>query len=160
MLKKSLFYICMTALIFAGQFLRSGDLVTGKPPLAAKAVTLAGAAARPLIEKGPAILYFWGEWCGVCNTMRGSISAVSADYPVLTVALRSGSDTALPGYLREKQLFWQVVNDPKGEVAHDFGVKAVPSLFFINPAGDIVFTSVGWTSEWGMRARLWLAGLL
>ncbi len=159
MLKKYGFYLLMAAAIFAGQFLRTGDLVTGKPPLIDRN-TINGIPAMPYVGKGPAIIYFWAEWCGICAMMQSAVSAVSAEYPLLTVALRSGSDTAIPQYLQQKHLPWTVVNDPQGSIAGSFGVKAVPALFFINRDGNIVFTSVGYTSEWGLRLRLWLAGLI
>jgi len=62
--------------------------------------------------------------------------------------------------MQKKQLAWSVINDTHGHIAESYGVKAVPALFFINTDGDIVFTSVGYTSEWGLRLRLWLAGLI
>lgn len=157
--KKYAFYLLFTALIFAGQFLRSGDLVTGKPPAIAQS-TLGGIQATAIAGKGPALIYFWGEWCGVCAMMKNAISSVSADYPVLTVALRSGNDAAVSQYLQQKQLSWSVINDNEGNIAQSYGVKAVPSAFFINSEGNIVFTTVGYTSGWGLRIRLWLAGLV
>jgi len=159
MLKKYGFYLLATVVIFAGQFLRTSDLVTGKPPVITQA-TISGASAMPLIANGPAIIYFWAEWCGICAMMQSAISAVALDYPPLTVALRSGSDAAIGQYLQKKQLNWQVVNDSQGEIASRYGVKAVPALFFINGSGDIVFTSVGYTSEWGVRLRVWLSSLV
>lgn len=156
--KKAVLYLLFAAVVFAAQFLRSGDLVTGRPP-AINQTTLGGIHADTMIGKGPAILYFWGDWCGVCSMMQSAISAVSADYPLLTVALRSGSDSALNRYLQQKRLAWPVINDTHGNIAQTFGVKAVPALFFIDAKGDIVFTSVGYTSEWGLRIRLWLASL-
>lgn len=157
--KQYAFYLLFAAVIFAGQFLRTSDLVTGKPPVIAQ-TTLGGIPATPIIGKGPAIIYFWGEWCGVCAMMQHAVSAVSADYPVLSIALRSGTDSAVGQYLRQKQLPWQVINDPRGDIAQRYGVKVVPALFIIDADGNIVFTSVGYTSEWGLRLRLWLAELV
>lgn len=158
-MKKYAFYLLAAAAIFAGQFLRTGDLVTGKPPAIAQS-TLGGLQAAAVTGKGPAIIYFWAEWCGVCAMMRDAVSAVSADYPLLTVALRSGSDSDVGRYLQQKQLPWSVINDQQGRIAESYGVKAVPALFFTDRDGNIVFTSVGYTSEWGLRLRLRLAGLI
>lgn len=158
-MKKYAFYLLAAAAIFAGQFLRTGDLVTGKPPAIAQS-TLGGLQAAAVTGKGPAIIYFWAEWCGVCAMMRDAVSAVSADYPLLTVALRSGSDSDVGRYLQQKRLPWSVINDQQGRIAESYGVKAVPALFFTDRDGNIVFTSVGYTSEWGLRLRLRLAGLI
>ncbi|MDD4913735.1 MAG: protein disulfide oxidoreductase [Methylococcales bacterium] len=159
MLKKYGFYLLAAAIIFGGQFLQTSNLVRGKPPLI-NGTTLDGIPAMPLIEKGPGFIYFWAEWCGICGMMQSAVSAAGLDYPQLTVALRSGADSAVAEYLHKKQLHWPVVNDPHGEIADRYGVKAVPALFFINADGNIVFTSVGFTSEWGLRIRAWLAGLI
>lgn len=158
MLKKLGFYIFVALFIFAGQFLVNQDLVSGTPPPIVQ-TTLAGENAMQRLSKGPAVLYFWAEWCGICRSMQGSVSNVLRDYPGLTVAVRSGDDSALQNYLNDKQLNWPVVNDNNGSLGQRYGIKGVPAVFFINAAGDIVFTTVGYTSEWGMRFRLWLAGL-
>ncbi|OAI07872.1 protein disulfide oxidoreductase [Methylomonas methanica] len=158
MAKKLGFYIFAALFIFAGQFLVNQDLVSGTPPPIAQ-TTLAGESAMQRLSKGPAVLYFWAEWCGICRSMQDSVSNVLRDYPGLTVAVRSGDDSALQNYLKNKQLNWPVVNDNNGSLGQRYGIKGVPAIFFINAAGDIVFTTVGYTSEWGMRFRLWLAGL-
>lgn len=158
MLKKLGFYVFAALFIFAGQFLVNRDLVSGAPPLIAQS-TLTGENAMQGLAKGPALLYFWAEWCGICRSMQSSVSQVLQDYPVLTVAVRSGDDARLETHLRDRQLHWPVVNDNQGSIGQAYGVKAVPALFFTNATGDIVFTTVGFTSEWGIRIRLWLAGL-
>ncbi len=157
-MKKLGIYLFATVFIFAGQFLVNSDLVNGKPP-AISQTSMNGENALQRVAKGPAILYFWAEWCGICRSMQGSVGNILKDYPGVTVALRSGDDAKLAGYLRDKQLNWPVVNDNGGEIGQRYGVKAVPAIFFIDATGDIVFSTVGFTSEWGMRARLWLAGL-
>lgn len=113
-----------------------------------------------VIANGPTILYFWAEWCGVCRGMQSNVAAVSKDMPIVTVAERSGGVQQVSEYLAKNQLNWPVVNDPDGSIGRLYGVQAVPAMFFINSKGQIVFTSVGYTSEWGLRCRLWLASLL
>jgi len=159
MLKKSAFYLFALLFIFAGQFLMNRNLVTGKPP-PIEQNTLDDHSVMALFAQGPALLYFWAEWCGVCRAMQDNISAVARDYPSATVAVRSGNREQIATYLRKNQLQWPVVNDHDGAIGQRYGVRAVPALFFINPQGDIVFTSMGYTSEWGLRIRLWLASLL
>jgi len=159
MLKKSAFYIFAALFIFAGQFLVSKDLVTGVPP-AIEQKLLNGENPMQRIARGPAILYFWAEWCGVCRAMQGNVDAVVKDAPVVTVAVRSDERENLESYLQQNRLDWPVVNDTNGSIGQRYGIRGVPALFFINRNGDIVFTSVGYTSEWGMRFRLWLASWL
>jgi thiol-disulfide isomerase/thioredoxin len=159
MLKKSAFYIFAAIFIFAGQFLASSGVVTGTPPKIEQA-TLTGNAAMPLIAKGPALIYFWAEWCGICRSIQGNVDAVLRDYPAITVAVRSGNNEAVIDYMNAKQIAWPTVNDRDGNIGQLYGVSAVPALLFLNGNGDIVFSSVGYTSEWGMRFRLWLTGFV
>ncbi|QWF72312.1 redoxin domain-containing protein [Methylomonas paludis] len=159
MIKKYGFYLLFTLVIFAGQFLRDGDLVTGKPPFS-EGAGVNGVPVNTFLGKGPAIIYFWAEWCGVCQMMQSGFNKVVGDYPLVTVAFQSGDSTAVQAYLRQKQLAWPVLNDPQGTNAKSFGVTAVPTLFFTNSRGDIVFTTVGYTSELGLRIRTWLAGFI
>jgi len=155
MLKKSAFYIFAVLFILASQFLASSSLISGTPPRIERTL-LDGTEPMRHIAKGPALLYFWAEWCGVCRGMQDNVSSVLPDYPVLTVAESSGNSERISTYLSEHNLNWPVVNDHDGNIGETYGVRGVPALFFINDRGDIAFTSIGYTSEWGLRFRLWL----
>lgn len=157
MLKKFAFYLFATLVIFAGQFLVSHGLVSGKPPTLTH--TLSNRNAMSHIEHGPALLYFWADWCGVCRSMQANVNAVLQDYPGVTVALRSGDDEHLRSYLAKNKLAWPTVNDQQGETATRYGVRAVPAVFVIGSNGDILFATVGYSTEIGLRIRLQLAKL-
>lgn len=157
-IKKIGLYSLVALIIFAGQFLMNHGLVTGKPP-AIKQQTISGQNAMQTISQGASIIYFWAEWCGVCKMMQNPISKISQDYSVLTVAVKSGDNNAVQKYLHENSLNWTVVNDPLSKVAEQYQARGVPSLFFIDESGEIVLTATGYTSEIGLRLRLWLAGL-
>ncbi len=159
MIKKSIFYTAVVLLIFGGQFFINRGLATGNPPLI-KENTLTGVTAMPLIGKGPAIIYFWAEWCGICKMMQDSVEVVLQDYPGLTVAVRSGDAKHLKQHIDKQRLHWEVINDANGKIANRYGVNGVPVVFFINTDGKIVFSAVGFTSETGLKFRMWLAGLL
>lgn len=155
MLKKSALYLFAALFIFAGQFLASSGLVTGMPPNIEQR-TLSGVAAMPLVAKGPALIYFWAQWCGICRSIQGNVDAVVRDFPTVSVAVRSGDDQALRDYMQARHFNWPTVNDNAGSIGQRYGVSAVPAMLFVNGNGEIVFTSVGYTSEWGLRLRLWL----
>jgi len=136
----------------------NSGLKTGQPPVIYQQ-TLSGKDVMDNLSKGPTIIYFWAEWCGICKMMQQAVSGVVVDYPVMTVAVKSGSVNTVQEYLHDKNLHWEVVNDPLGEIAEKYQARGVPSIFFLDKKGEIVLTSTGYTSEMGLRLRLWLVSL-
>ena len=135
------------------------DLVTGEAPplegelLNGQTVSLQDYRGKPLL------LHFWASWCSVCKLEQGSINAVSADHPVLTIAMQSGTAEEVSDYLAQQGLDFPVLVDEQGDLARRFGVRGVPTSFILDPSGRIAFAEVGYTTGWGLRARLWWAGL-
>jgi len=100
----------------------------------------------------PMLLHFWATWCPVCRLEEDSIQSIAKDYPVLSIA--SWSDDTLE-YMRQQSLDFPTLEDSKGGWAKHYGVKAVPTTFILNANGDIEFVETGFSSEWGLRLRLW-----
>ena len=103
------------------------------------------------------LLYFWAEWCPVCKTTAGNITNISNDWPVMTIATQSGSAAQVASYMQKNNYRWPTVNDPKAEILRQFGLPGTPAFVIITPAGEIQFVSIGFTSEIGLRLRLWWA---
>jgi thiol-disulfide isomerase/thioredoxin len=103
------------------------------------------------------VLYVWATWCAVCKTIQGSISAVAADDAVLTVAMQSGTPVAVAQYLASRKLNWPTTNDESAALSRSLGVDAVPMLLFVDRAGQVRSVTRGYTTEAGIRARLWWA---
>ena len=156
-IKKTLFYGAVAIIIFSGQFLINRNMVTGPPPVLT-AKTIAGGPVAKAVASGPGMIYFWAEWCGICAMMQNSVTKVLRDYPGMTVAVKSGRESAVKKYLGEHHLAWPVVNDSDGAIGERYGIRGVPAMFILNSKGNIVFTTVGYSTEIGLRIRLWLAG--
>ncbi len=107
----------------------------------------------------PVLVQFWGTWCPICRTEESSIEALSKKYGVVTVALKSGSDREVMNYMKSRGLDFKVVNDPDGLISSKWGVHAVPASFILDGSGRVRFVEFGYTSESGLKARLWLAKL-
>lgn len=133
------------------------DIITGPVPevkgisLTAEKIDISSKHERPLL------LHFWASWCGICRFEQDSIEAISLDHPVVTIAMQSGTDEEVRQFLTENKLTFKVLNDEDGVISKRFGITGVPATFIINRQGEIVYKEVGYTSEWGLRLRLWLA---
>lgn len=105
----------------------------------------------------PRIIHFWATWCEVCKSMDDNIAALSVRDSVVTVASLSGTAEQVGFYLRSNGLKIPVVIDPNGRLAASYGVRAFPTTLVVDKRGKIRFAEVGYTTETGLRARLWLA---
>lgn len=150
------FWAVLLAIFFGLPEILDRNLVRGDPP-AVEGRFLDGKEFSWAEVRGqPVLLYFWGTWCPVCRTMQGSIQSLTEDHSVVTVALQSGTQEEIRAYLERHSLSWLVISDPTGSIAGRYGLRAVPALFFINGGGQIRFAATGYTTELGIRFRLWL----
>lgn len=59
--------------------------------------------------------------------------------------------------MAERGYSWPTLNDPQGQLMQQYGLRGVPAFIVLDPKGDIRFVSLGYTSEIGLRLRLWWA---
>ena len=108
-------------------------------------------------RRRPLLIHFWATWCPVCKLEQESIQSISKDHAVITIAMQSGEAGEVIAYMHQEQLQFPVMNDPNGVLSRQFGVRAVPSSFIIDEDNAIMFRETGFTTEIGLRLRLWLA---
>ncbi|AHG18795.1 alkyl hydroperoxide reductase [Chania multitudinisentens RB-25] len=112
-----------------------------------------------LSRNKPLLVYFWASWCAVCRFTTPDVAKlVAGGSNVLTVALRSGSDQQVERWLAGKKLQLPVINDPQGSLSAQWQIGVTPTFVVISQ-GNVVQSTTGWTSYWGMRLRLWWAGI-
>jgi thioredoxin-like protein HI_1115 len=113
-----------------------------------------------LAQDKSTLLYFWGTWCGYCRYTSPAINDLAKEgYPVVSVALRSGSTQEVADYLAEHQYSFTTVNDPRGELANQWEVGVTPTIIILHN-GKMDLATTGWTSYWGLKVRLFLATFL
>ena len=149
--KQASIYVIAALLIFVAPIFVSFNPVVGQS-LVITQKTLKNEAV-----KTPKFIYFWAKWCPACKKMQPPISEVLKDYRGLTIAVRSGANSKVDDYLIKHHLNWNTVNDEDSIIAKKYAVKAVPTIFILNSQGKIAFEARGYTSEFELRLRLWLA---
>jgi len=150
--------IALIVIVVTGvQWWQGRDLAAGAaPPLAGRLLADRWVDLKEYGGK-PVLVHFWATWCPICRAEEGSINNLAGDFPVLTVATGSGDEAKISSYLRKSGLGFPVLLDESGELASQWGVVGVPASFVIGPRGEIAFATVGYTTEMGLRLRLWLA---
>ncbi|MBL5883783.1 protein disulfide oxidoreductase [Lelliottia aquatilis] len=107
----------------------------------------------------PLLVYVWATWCGVCRYTTPSVAEMAEEGKnVITVALRSGEDPALSQWLAKKGYAMPTVNDPQGLLARSWQVQVTPTVLIVSQ-GEVKSITTGYTSGWGMKLRLWWAGV-
>lgn len=106
------------------------------------------------------LLYFWGSWCGICRYTSSSVEALHQDgIPVISIALKSGSDREITTYMQNHGMHFQTVNDSDSLIANQWQISATPTIIFIKD-GQMISSTTGISSYWGLRGKIWLKNLL
>ena len=107
----------------------------------------------------PLLIHFWATWCPVCSLEQSNINNISKDNFIVTITMQSGSDDEVKQFMDSEKLSFNVINDENGALSKLYNIRGVPISFIINKDNKIDFIEVGYTTELGLRLRLWWAGL-
>lgn len=157
MKKRILTWLPLLAFFLGLQMFTNRDLVIGQPPALPRQNMDGDTFELAALAGKPAVIYFWASWCSICRAMQGSLQAVAKDHPVIGLALQSGDKEEVGQYMAEHAFHLPTVLDETGEIGKQYGIRGVPALFILGPDGKIRFATAGYTSELGLRLRLWLA---
>ena len=148
-------------IIFSVRFWQQRDLIVGIVPNI-NAVMLNGKnfeLYQNENQERPMLVHFWATWCPVCKLEQSNIENISKDHPVITIAMQSGNDDELKNFMKDENLSFNVINDNNMKWSRSYRIKGVPVSFVVNKDNKIEFVEVGYTTELGLRMRLWWAGL-
>jgi peroxiredoxin len=149
--------ILLIAILYIINMYQTRNIPDIAPALYAQLISGESVELRQMLKDSPVLIYFWGSWCPVCSYTSSTVTELSKEYQVITIALSSGSEEQVLSYLQENKYHFPVINDPDGIISRKWGVFATPSLFIINSNGEISSVTTGISSAWGLKFRLWLA---
>lgn len=113
-----------------------------------------------LSNEQPTLVYFWGTWCPICSITSPTIDKLAAanDYPVVTIAIKSGTDQELHRYLNENSYRFTTINDQEGSIFADWQGQVTPS-YVILKNGEMTQGLTGIQPLWSLKLRLWLSSV-
>lgn len=111
-----------------------------------------------LSQDRPLLIYVWATWCSICRYTTPAVNRLAEEGGnVVSIAMRSGDDAKLARWVEKKQLKMPVINDENGALSQQWQVSVTPTLVLVS--SNVVSTTTGWTSYWGLKVRMWWAGL-
>lgn len=113
-----------------------------------------------LSHEQPTLVYFWGTWCSVCQVTSPTINklAIANNYPVVTIAVQSGTDQELHRYLDKNNYGFITINDQQGDIFHDWQGQVTPSYVVLKD-GEMTQGLTGIQPLWSLKMRLWLSSV-
>ncbi|MEX2445477.1 MAG: TlpA disulfide reductase family protein [Alkalispirochaeta sp.] len=96
-------------------------------------------------------LNFWATWCPPCREEMPSMEVMHgelSDFPfqILAIDVQEGADV-VGDFVEEMGYSFPILLDESGRVAANYGVRGIPTTYFISPAGTVLGMLVG-TRYW------------
>jgi thiol-disulfide isomerase/thioredoxin len=87
------------------------------------------------------VLNFWALWCGPCLLEMPHLDAIQREYhdrDVVVLAVNvSESASDITAYAQEYNLSFPILRDTELEAARTYGIRSLPTTFFIDREGLI-----------------------
>ena len=104
------------------------------------------------LKGGPVLVAFFKVSCPVCQYTFPFLERLHKNYgdqKITIVAVSQDSQRDTKAFLKEYGItFPALLDDPRAyAVSNAYGLNTVPSLFLINPGGQIEISSVGWVKQ-------------
>ena len=87
------------------------------------------------------VINFWATWCAPCKKEMPSLNALAQnmkheDFQIITVASGRNSKKAIDAFFNDYNLVnLSKYRDPRGKMAIEYGVTALPTTVVIDPTG-------------------------
>ena len=95
------------------------------------------------------VINFWATWCAPCKKEMPSLNALAQnmkheDFQIITVASGRNSKKAIDSFFNDYNLVnLSKYRDPRGKMAIEYGVTALPTTVVIDPTGVEIGRVIG-----------------
>ena len=95
------------------------------------------------------VINFWATWCAPCKKEMPSLNALAQnmkneDFQIITVASGRNSKKAIDAFFNDYNLVnLSKYRDPRGKMAIEYGVTALPTTVVIDPRGVEIGRVIG-----------------
>ncbi|PSU14527.1 protein disulfide oxidoreductase [Photobacterium gaetbulicola] len=158
LVKEAVFMLLVLLVVTTGlDIWRSQSMPQGDTPhLVAESTTGEQIDLIARSHEKPVMVYFWGTWCSVCRFVSPTIDWLDSDYDVISIAVNSGDNRRLNGYLDHHGYGFTTINDNRGALMREWGISAVPSIFIIK-SGKVSSVTTGFSTPPGLWLRMRMA---
>lgn len=120
------------------------------PAFELKDVASAVVSSQTLLERGPALLFFFKISCPVCQFAARFIERLAATTNYQVIGISQDDAASTREFNRLKGVSFPVLLDESRQrfpVSNAFGIYSVPSLFLIEPDGAITTAFTGFSKQ-------------
>jgi thiol-disulfide isomerase/thioredoxin len=141
----------------------AGDLQGKAPDITLK--SLQGENVRLADLKGKVVMVnFWASWCGPCRQEMPLLNQLQQDYQdvgfVLLGVNVDGEAAERDSFLKDHPVSFLVLDDSANLATEAFGVEAMPSSYFIDKQGNLVYLHKGYKPGEEAQYRQYVKKLL
>jgi len=110
------------------------------------------------------VLDFWATWCGPCvramPELEKCVSGFDSDQVVLLAVNQEEPAAQIREFLELRNLDITVALDPQGRIGGQYGVDDIPQTIVVGPDGNVVWHSLGFSSDGIEQLRIAIRKLL
>ncbi len=126
---------------------QAGKLSTPAPDITLKSTT--GENIRLADLKGKVVMVnFWASWCGPCRQEMPLLEKIYTDYKdagFVLLGVNVDAETAdRDDFMKKTPMSFPILDDSANTATEVFGVEAMPSSYFIDKDGKLVYLHKGY----------------
>ncbi|MEY2471500.1 MAG: cytochrome c biosis protein CcmG, thiol:disulfide interchange protein DsbE [Actinomycetota bacterium] len=143
----------------AEQRTADSPLLGHRAPAVAGAVISGPAQTLDYLRGKYVVVNFFATWCVPCRQEHPELVRFAAhhasldDAAVMQVVYGDRAST-VRSFLHKNGGDWTVVDDPKGSIALDWGVRGLPESYLVDPKGFVIYKITGGADDSGLEALL------